>query len=89
MKYQEALDRIKSERLWDEGLGDYYNVFDRDNKDLKLIQELVDKETELQSRKDKLVVGSEWECVVKCHGVYADFSIGEIVIFYQSVRAGI
>ena len=45
MKYQEALDRIKSERLWDEGLGDYYNVFDRDNKDLKLIQELVDKAT--------------------------------------------
>lgn len=45
MKYQEALDRIKSERLWDEGLGDYYNVFNRDNKDVKLLQELVDKAT--------------------------------------------
>ena len=47
-KYEEALDRIKSERLWDEGLGDYYNVFDRDNKDLKLLQELVDKATPMK-----------------------------------------
>jgi rubrerythrin len=45
MKYQEALDRIKSERLWDDGLGDYYNVFDRNNKDIALLHELVDKAT--------------------------------------------
>lgn len=44
-KYEEALKRIKSVQAWDEGLGDYYNVFNRDNKDLKLIQELVDKAT--------------------------------------------
>jgi hypothetical protein len=30
------------------------------------IIETFDKEIELQSRKEKLVVGSEWECLVDC-----------------------
>ena len=34
----------------------------------KLILELVDKEIELESRKGKLVVGSEWECMLKTYG---------------------
>ena len=40
------------------------------------IIETFDKEIELQSRKDKLVVGSEWECVVNTYApikkVYID-----------------
>ena len=47
----------------------------------KLILELVDKEIEFQSRKDKLVVGSEWVCVVEHHVEYlhdGDFYIIEV-----------
>ena len=36
----------------------------------KLILELVDKEIELESRKGKLVVGSEWVCLVEHHVEY-------------------
>ena len=36
----------------------------------KLILELVDKEIEFESRKEKLVVGSEWVCVVEHHVEY-------------------
>ena len=52
------------------------------------IIETFDKEIELESRKDKLVVGSKWECVVECHGVYADFSIGEIVTILSISEGG-
>lgn len=31
-----------------------------------IIQELVNEKLEQESRKDKLVVGSEWECIVSC-----------------------
>ena len=57
--YQNALD-------WFVGLMSTQLGFDdvKNEKQSLLLQELVDKEIELQSRKDKLVVGSAWECVV-------------------------
>lgn len=41
---------------------------------MSAIEELVDKEIELQSRKDKLIVGSEWECVAgSFYGFWGDY----------------
>lgn len=33
--------------------------------DVDLLQQLIDEKIELESRKDKLIVGSKWECVAK------------------------
>lgn len=78
-KYEEALKRIKSVQAWDEGLGDFWNIFDHRDDDIKLIEELIAEKTEQLSRRDKLVVGSEWECVIPCtlqnnrpHNCYPD-----------------
>jgi hypothetical protein len=57
-------------------------------EDFELLQRLAKEKDEQESRKDKLIVGSEWECVVKCHGVYADFSIGEIVTILSISEGG-
>ena len=72
MKYQEALNKtnfiLRKLSGWSgKDLSEIDNQYDLFNNQA-LIQELVDKEIELQSRKDKLVVGSEWECVVPCFG---------------------
>lgn len=48
-------------------------------KDLaEVFKELVDKEEEMQSRKDKLVVGSEWVCVADCYHFNGLITNGEI-----------
>lgn len=62
-KYEESLDWLK--KTFNQYLGDWQlsSVHFGIHRDFK---ELVDKETELESRKEKLVVGSVWECVVDC-----------------------
>ncbi len=59
-KYEEALKVV--DELAQQAL-DGFRYLKRHYNDLK---ELVDEKTELESRKDKLVVGSEWECVANC-----------------------
>lgn len=54
--YQEALDRLENFA---------YHGGEKGNN-VKIIQELVNEKLEQESRKDKLIVGSEWECVVSC-----------------------
>lgn len=58
---QEAKDRIEYAYLQIDGTIDFPNSYDGDI--LKLIYSEL---KELESRKYKLVVGSEWECVVEC-----------------------
>ena len=77
MKYQEALDELegnavqwKANKKWNKEHGFFIDDVGIDEMIAysKLLQELVDKEIELESRKDKLVVGSEWECMLKTYG---------------------
>ena len=44
-KYQEALNAIKTEPKIQDYYGDYINFFDKDDEDIALLQELVDKAT--------------------------------------------
>ena len=53
--YQEALDRLENFA---------YHGGEKGNN-VKIIQELVNEKLEQESRKDKLIVGSRWECVAK------------------------
>ena len=62
-KYQEAWNKIVI-ALFDIGIIGFKKL--PLDEEFKIINELINKEIELQSRKDKLVVGSEWECVVDC-----------------------
>lgn len=66
-RYQEALHRIQHEVAYpsEDCYVDLVKSYESLNIAYQTIQELVDKETELQSRKDKLVIGSEWVCVVE------------------------
>ena len=58
-KYQEALRRMY------ELLGKI--PFEVELSDLKPLSELVNEKLEQESRKDKLIVGSKWECVANCY----------------------
>ena len=78
-KYQEALNKItKFSALYED---EYEGGSEKTQRNEKIIQELVNKEIELQSRKDKLVVGSEWVCETQNFPTFSNFSIrkGEIV----------
>jgi hypothetical protein len=63
-KYQEALDELECYSIqW------VVNYVDNEAADKmlnhsKLLQQLIDEKLEQESRKDKLIVGSEWECVL-------------------------
>lgn len=85
-EYKEALKRIKSVQAWDEGLGAFWNIFDHRDEDIKLIEELIAEKTEQLSRKDKLVVGSEWECVVGCYGDVHKWDKGDKVTITKIVN---
>lgn len=66
-KYQEAFKRIRSIQVFNEDIMlRFENNIYEGYEDIKLLKELVDKEIELQSRNDKLVVGSMWNCVSQC-----------------------
>ena len=59
-KYKEALRRMY------ELLGKI--PYEVELSDLNPLSELVNEKLEQESRKDKLVVGSKWECVCKTYG---------------------
>ena len=65
-KYQEALDRLENFA---------YHGGEKGNN-VKIIQELVNEKLEQESRKDKLIVGSKWECVAENRGRNAVFKKG-------------
>jgi hypothetical protein len=64
-KYERALIYIGETVVWKlhEHAPKNAIIHDCFPEQFELLKELVDKETELQSRKDKLVLGSEWVCV--------------------------
>ena len=59
-KWQKALDDMKRHIVGIPVLKYFYI------KDADLLQKLVDEKVEFESRKDKLIVGSQWECVIQC-----------------------
>ena len=85
-KYQEAWERINSvlnsNLLFSEWLenksnwGSYLNETNEVGAELKfdddmnVIQKLIDERIEFESRKDKLIVGSEWECILENYSMY-------------------
>ena len=83
-KYQEALNTLESfsrQYISERSFSDEYEEkqIERIEEKLNLLQGLVDKEIELQSRKDKLIVGSEWECVADCYSKHFIYDVGDIV----------
>jgi hypothetical protein len=69
-KYHEALQDIK--------LGIRDVSFYRNSMDV--IQKLVDEKLEQESRKDKLIVGSQWECVFECFGENRHYDVKDNVV---------
>ena len=69
-KYQEALEELTNRADQIKHTLDNNFLIAVAEQEISLahntLQELVDKEIELESRKDKLFVGSEWECLVDC-----------------------
>ena len=71
-KYQEALDRILSYAYMylayrtDATQKELESYVRGILQDKRMIEKLINEKIEFESRKEKLVVGSEWECVVEC-----------------------
>ena len=63
-KYKEALRNLENyviEKLREEDLSiNHFTI------EIEVLQQLIDEKLEQESRKDKLIVGSQWECVAKC-----------------------
>jgi len=68
-KYQEAYNDIKENTIQStvNNKKNYMTSGVISVESLEAIKELVDKEIEQESRKDKLVIGSEWVCVADCY----------------------
>lgn len=47
-------------------------------EDFELLKKLAKEKDEQESRKDKLVVGSEWECVYLCFGRHSIWNIEDV-----------
>ena len=69
MNYQEALDKVSNCRGF--------------LSDVEVLQKLVDEKVELESMKDKLIVGSEWECVAENRGRNTVFKKGIEVYIWE------
>ena len=75
--YQEALDTLECNAIqWasNHKYNEKHNFYidsemcDEMLNHSKLLQQLIDEKVEQESRKDKLIVGSEWECICKTYG---------------------
>ena len=73
--YQEALDTLECNAIqWasNHKYNEKHNFYidsemcDEMLNHSKLLQQLIDEKVEQESRKDKLIVGSEWVCVAEC-----------------------
>jgi len=47
-EYQKSLDNIKSIKILDDGLHEYFPLFNEDNLDIQKLQELVDKQKDIE-----------------------------------------
>lgn len=77
-KYEDGLKTLLHEinfpsKECDVHFGEAMRQIAKAEKDL---QELVDKEIEQESRKDKLIVGSQWECIAENRGRNTVFKKG-------------
>ena len=57
--YQEALEWISSQKGW-------IDPYEFSEEHQGMFEQLLIEKLERESRKDKLIVGSQWECVVSC-----------------------
>ena len=66
MNYQEALRNLENyvvEKLREEDLSiNHFTI------EFEVLKQLIDEKLEQESRKDKLILGSQWECVCKTYG---------------------
>jgi hypothetical protein len=78
-KYQEALKEIT-------------HLTFVETKYYEMLKKLAEEKDEQESRKDKLVVGSVWECVIDCYGSEHEFvvvhSVKVFEILDDKVRIG-
>ena len=77
-KYQRALEEIKNmlnDMTQNENDSFKYHYYVKAGT-IDLLQELVNEKLEQESRKDKLIVGNEWECVAENRGRNAVFKKG-------------
>lgn len=73
MTYQKALDRVRvlKTQMYIDFMyrsatkGSMILLESEIDENLNIIQELVNEKLEQESRKEKLIVGSEWECLAK------------------------
>ena len=79
--YQGAISRIVDEYIPIHYEGTPTN---QQTEDALLLQELVNEKLEQESRKDKLVVGSKWECIAENRGRNTVFKKG-IQIYIREV----
>jgi hypothetical protein len=79
-QYQEALDELECYSI--QWVDDYVDneAADKMLNHSKLLQQLIDEKLEQESRKDKLVVGSEWECVFECFGENRHYDVKDNVV---------
>ena len=56
-------------RIIDEYIPMHYESkpMNKQTEDALLLNDLVNEKLEQESRKDKLIIGSEWECVANCY----------------------
>lgn len=79
--YTEALRNLENyvvEKLREEDLSiNHFTV------EFEVLKQLIDEKLEQESRKDKLIVGSEWECVVENRGRNDVFKKGIEVYIWE------
>ena len=76
MNYQEVLDNLHdyvTEKLREDDLSVNHFIIEFNS-----LQQLIDERIEQESRKDKLTVGSTWECVAACFVVEIPSIVVEI-----------
>ena len=76
-EYQGAISRIIDEYIPIHYEGTPTN---QQTEDALLLQELVNEKLEQESRKDKLIVGSEWVCEVDCYHRHGEHDSGNIIL---------
>ena len=72
--YQEALRNLENyviEKLREEDLSiNHFTI------EIEVLQQLIDEKLEQESRKDKLILGSKWECIAENRGRNTVFKKG-------------
>ena len=78
--YQEALDELFDNATNGEPLYVKQKYFNGIKECKDELQELVNEKLEQESRKEKLIVGSEWVCEVDCYHRHGEHDSGNIIL---------